>query len=293
MNVSMARRLLFGLFLIGLGAVFLAGQLGYVRIEPTELAPTYWPVILIVIGLSGLVGQLNSRGNGSLVWNLFLIALGVGFLLKNLGYLNMGFYEFIKLLIPVFIIMIGIRMIVKPGVKANTQQTKDYTYKYEYKYEPAQPAQVTAPESNQQPSFAETAHHHGAPPAWTNGENRSGFIGDLYLGQDYWDLKPMNVSHFIGDTIIDLTKAQIPFGETGLNVSAFIGDIKVFVPNDVDVEFHVNSSSFIGDITVFNRRESGFLRSMLEESPGFANADKKIRLQCSLFIGDIHVQRVG
>ena len=29
----------------------------------------------------------------------------------------------------------------------------------------------------------------------------------------------MNISHFIGDTVLDLTKAQIPAGETRLHIS--------------------------------------------------------------------------
>lgn len=42
--------------------------------------------------------------------------------------------------------------------------------------------------------------------------NKSAFIGDLYMGQEVFSLKPMNISAFIGDTVIDLTKAQIPYG---------------------------------------------------------------------------------
>ena len=103
----------------------------------------------------------------------------------------------------------------------------------------------------------------------------------------------MNISHFIGDTIIDLTKAQVPIGETKLNISAFIGDVKVFIPNDMDIELSVSSSSFLGDSHIFKKRESGFLRSMKEETKDFGQADKQIKLQVSLFIGDINVQRVG
>jgi lia operon protein LiaF len=122
---------------------------------------------------------------------------------------------------------------------------------------------------------------------------RSNFIGDIHLGQEYWQLEPTNVSHFIGDTIIDLTKANIPFGETKLTVSAFIGDVKVFVPNDIQLEISVSASAFIGDMKVMDRYESGLFRNMKYDSLHYSEADKKINLTVSMFIGDITVKRVG
>lgn len=297
MNTNLARRFFIGLCLIGLGLFFLAGQLNLIEMDFRYLVSTYWPVVLIVMGGAGLISMGKHQGSGGWMWNLFMVLLGVGFLLRNLNIWVMDLGDYIKLLIPFFIILFGIRMIFKSDHKSSNYASNSYSYKYEYKYDggaadagsmpPPPPHAGAAPPPYQE---YETQSHSSS---WTAGENRSGFIGDLYLGQDYWELKPMNVSHFIGDTIIDLTKAQIPFGETRLNVSSFIGDVTVFVPNDIDVAFSVNSSSFLGDIKVFDRKESGFLRSMTEETQGYPYADKKIRLQCSLFIGDIHVQRVG
>lgn len=127
-----------------------------------------------------------------------------------------------------------------------------------------------------------------APP-----QNKSGFIGDVYLGQDYWELTPLNISHFIGDTSLDLTKASIPMGETRINISAFIGDVKVFIPNDLDVEISVTTSSFIGDMNVLERREDGIMRSMNYRTPYYQEGDQKINLHVSMFIGDIVVKKMG
>jgi lia operon protein LiaF len=123
--------------------------------------------------------------------------------------------------------------------------------------------------------------------------DRSNFIGDIHLGHDYWELEPMNVSHFIGDTVIDLTKAHIPYGETKLNVSTFIGDVKVFVPNDAQVEISVTASAFIGDMKVFERLEEGMFRHLKYDTKHYSEADKKINLTVSMFIGDVFITRVG
>jgi lia operon protein LiaF len=124
-------------------------------------------------------------------------------------------------------------------------------------------------------------------------EHRSGFITDIKIGNEYFELKPMNVSLFIGDTVIDLTRARIPVGETKINISTFIGDVKIYLPNDLDLEVCVVSSSFLGDSHVLDRREGGLFRNVTMTTPGYHEAEKRLRIHVSVFIGDLTVQRVG
>lgn len=142
-------------------------------------------------------------------------------------------------------------------------------------------------------------HVHGRHDRmeWWNGDpnvqTRSGFIGDIYVGHDYWELKPMNISHFIGDTVLDLTKAQIPYGETRIHISSFIGDVKVFLPNDFETGVNVVTSAFVGDVAVLDRKEGGIFKNMNVETPYFQENEKKIKLIVSTFIGDVRVTKVG
>jgi len=142
-------------------------------------------------------------------------------------------------------------------------------------------------------------HHHRHHDEWDGHDhdggkiNRSSFIGDIHLGRDYFQLKPTNLSQFIGDTVLDLTNAHIPYGETKINISAFIGDIKVYVPDDTDLGISVNTSSFIGDMSVLNESRSGFMSSFQTKTPFYKEARKKIRINVSAFIGDIKVNKVG
>ncbi|OAS16924.1 cell wall-active antibiotics response protein LiaF [Paenibacillus oryzisoli] len=123
--------------------------------------------------------------------------------------------------------------------------------------------------------------------------HRHGFIGDVHLGQEAWELKPVQISHFIGDSVIDLTRASIPRGETTIHVTAFIGDVKIFIPNDMDVEVRVMASSFIGDMKVLDRRESGFLRNIRTQTSHYEEAEHKIVVTTSMFIGDITIKKIG
>ena len=113
------------------------------------------------------------------------------------------------------------------------------------------------------------------------------------LGQEAWELKPIQISHFIGDSVIDLTRASIPRGETTIHVTAFIGDVKIFIPNDMDVEVRVMASSFIGDMKVLDRRESGFLRNIRTQTSLYEEAEHKIIVTTSMFIGDITIKKIG
>ncbi|MBP1993466.1 lia operon protein LiaF [Paenibacillus eucommiae] len=124
-------------------------------------------------------------------------------------------------------------------------------------------------------------------------QHKSSFIGDVHLGKEPWELKPLAISQFIGDTVIDLTRASIPMGETKISVSAFIGDVKIFIPNDMDVEVKVNSSSFIGDMKIMDRRESGMMRHLNMQTSQYDEASRKIVLTTSMFIGDVIVKKIG
>ncbi|MNI46619.1 hypothetical protein D3C73_1010920 [compost metagenome] len=122
---------------------------------------------------------------------------------------------------------------------------------------------------------------------------KSSFIGDVHLGQQPWELTPMVISHFIGDTIIDLTRAAIPSGETSLTVSAFIGDVKIFIPNDMDIEVKVTANSFIGDMNILDRRENGMFRHLNTQTSYYDEAECKLVVTTSMFIGDVIVKKIG
>ncbi len=145
--------------------------------------------------------------------------------------------------------------------------------------------------------------HHAAHDQYNKGydeygydektEERSSFIGDVHIGKDYFELKPMNISHFIGDTMLDLTRAQIPYGTTRINVSAFIGDVKVFIPSGVEVSFKAEGNSFIGDMDILNRRADGMMNRLNGETSEADSTGKRVEITVNVFVGDIRINRVG
>lgn len=352
MNGNFAGRLFTGLIVITVGLFFLLRQLGvapFENISIGELFSTYWPCILMYFGAVQLLGGRFQGGSGW--WGAVMLLVGFVFLGNNLDWFTWSIGDIVPFMIPIVVIIAGLRMIWKPAKpKRKSPPEEEWTSYRPFGNEtgaevpPAPPLHPdpTAPplpgkeELREDPRAKETYgreagqgyagpkpqgmshasyehagnegkpgkkkdcrnHGHREHVEWWNHNdpnviNRSGFIGDIHMGQDYWELKPMNISHFIGDTVLDLTKADIPYGETKVHISSFIGDVKVYVPNDYDLGIQVVSSAFIGDVKVLGQKEGGIFTNVNAKSPRYSESDKKIKLIVSTFIGDTRVIKVG
>jgi len=106
----MRGRYFVGFILIMLGAGFLLDQMEIIRFG--ELLGTYWPLILIIAGLLGLLESRSSK-----VGNLILLSLGI---ILQLNRLDMITGDIFKFFFPVVLIIIGINIIFSKGVKTHS-----------------------------------------------------------------------------------------------------------------------------------------------------------------------------
>ncbi|WP_379133074.1 cell wall-active antibiotics response protein LiaF [Paenibacillus sp. sgz500958] len=368
-----------GLVLIGIGVMFLLRQIGYADFSIGYVFTTYWPAILIIMGLQRLLATEDYSSKGSSFFGgMIFLAIGVYFLGRNLEWFDFSAGDFFKLFLPVMLIGGGLYVIFKPrhsgpptppvppmppmpptppfysSDKENLhvqppkplESTLDEQFEQKFGKLPGdQENSASEPVSGrktnwesylskdqpEEQSSEQHGTHYTAQSRWQEKQerherrhrermerhahrhshrhgrfndyeesdghrdstNRSAFIGDIHMGREHFQLKHTNLSQFIGDTVLDLTNAQIPYGETKINISAFIGDIKVYVPNDMDLGISVNSSSFIGDMEILDQSRSGFMSSVQCKTPYYKEAGKKVRINVSAFIGDIKVKTVG
>jgi len=102
------RQSLWGAFVLGLG-IFSLGMIlmldNFGVIDGSPLVP-YWPVLLIVVGVSHLVGRSSGRKLG---WGLSWIAVGAIILLNNLGVIAVG----IEALWPVILVILGANLVFR------------------------------------------------------------------------------------------------------------------------------------------------------------------------------------
>jgi len=98
-----------------------------------------------------------------------------------------------------------------------------------------------------------------------------------------------DISHIIGDVELNLVGTQLKSGINKLKISMLIGDVKIVIPDGMAVS--ASCSVAFGDIRVFDRKEDGIFLTVRHNTPDYDTAEKKLRISCSAFIGDIVIVR--
>lgn len=105
-----------------------------------------------------------------------------------------------------------------------------------------------------------------------------------------WEVAPEEFWFFVADYTLDFTKATIPPGETLLRMNGFVGDIDLYVPQDVGVSIHTTAF-----VTSLKPPESGEETSILAgaewKSDDYKAAERRIRLETTTFVSDITIRR--
>lgn len=96
----MSGRIIVGAIFIGLGFGVLLDQLDVIHFS--QIISTWWPLILVIIGIV----QLFSRTNSSVISGLIFIAVGIMFLLHTLFEMNV-----MKFMFPFIFIVVGLSII--------------------------------------------------------------------------------------------------------------------------------------------------------------------------------------
>ncbi|HSN57640.1 MAG TPA: DUF5668 domain-containing protein [Candidatus Sulfomarinibacteraceae bacterium] len=103
---------LWGAFALGVG-VFAIGMIlildNFGVLDAGGLAP-FWPLLLVVLGLSHLVPPTSIRRAG---WGLSWIAVGAIILLRNLGVIAVG----LEVLWPVVLVILGGSLLLRPALR--------------------------------------------------------------------------------------------------------------------------------------------------------------------------------
>ncbi|PKM51281.1 MAG: hypothetical protein CVV02_07950 [Firmicutes bacterium HGW-Firmicutes-7] len=105
--MNLKPRITLGFFIITIGVVFMLDVLDI--IDAVQVSYNYWPLILIILGVFTLVDKNSSTFLGGI-----FILVGIYF---QLNLLDLEIFNRIKLddfILPVIIIIIGVRVLVKP-----------------------------------------------------------------------------------------------------------------------------------------------------------------------------------
>ncbi|MCU1339301.1 MAG: putative transrane protein [Bryobacterales bacterium] len=96
--------MIIGIGIIAVGVLFLLRNVGILYFDDIW---RYWPVILIVVGISRLA---NPHSASSVIRGLIIGGIGAIFLLRNLGYIYGNIWEYVW---PAVLIAVGLSILVK------------------------------------------------------------------------------------------------------------------------------------------------------------------------------------
>jgi predicted membrane protein len=95
---------------------------------------------------------------------------------------------------------------------------------------------------------------------------------------------------FIVDGAYDLTKYDVPPGETIIRGFSFISDIEIFAPADLGVA--ITGNSFVTEFKLDGGEEETYFLSPFQwKSDGYKMAERQVRFELTQFIGDIKLRR--
>jgi predicted membrane protein len=129
------------------------------------------------------------------------------------------------------------------------------------------------------------------PPGQFGDEAISWGLGDYRPDLKGKQVQRAEFSHGLGDFDLDLQQAVIPEGENFVRVSHGLGDLAIVIPRDVPVR--VKASAGLGNVFVLGKRSEGFGPQVNFQSDDYAAAARKLSIDASVGLGDVHVMRAG
>ncbi|MFO7951946.1 MAG: cell wall-active antibiotics response protein [Bacillota bacterium] len=121
------------------------------------------------------------------------------------------------------------------------------------------------------------------------GGGRFAFMGGAEVGGSRpWKLESGSYFAFMGGIEMDLTAAELPEGETLIDLTAIMGGIEVKIPKDMPVIFE--GSVVLGGVTFIDQEDGGIIGGRKIEHNLEERTTKYVRLQGRAMMGGIEVK---
>ncbi|WP_024288546.1 LiaI-LiaF-like domain-containing protein [Cellulomonas sp. KRMCY2] len=114
MNRRPLQQVVLGILIVAVGVAALLGALDIVDVSLGEILGTWWPMAIIVVGFTSLLGTPRAW-----IGPVGVIAVGTFLMLSNLGLVEVDVWE---LLWPVAIILVGLSLITRFGSHGTDEQ---------------------------------------------------------------------------------------------------------------------------------------------------------------------------
>ena len=123
-------------------------------------------------------------------------------------------------------------------------------------------------------------------------ERTHGFgVGDVRFGEEPFNLGDKTYEMGVGRLSVDLTAVAIPSGETAVRAWVGVGSLQIRLPSALAVD--IEAAAGMGALNILGQKSEGFGRELRVTSPEYAQAERRVRLDLDVGIGEIVVRRAG
>ena len=251
-----------------IGIMLLLVNLGVISLEIKEYFVTYYPVLIVLLGLKWLIDSVVF-GKNVLFISLVLVVFGSLLLLDRLDVLVFEFQMIWKLW-PLLFIYFGLRLFIKK------RPIKLTVTKGEYDFDLFSNGEVN--------EFSEGVERESSP------QKRIITIGELKMNKPNWAVEPLTLKTVVGDYYFDFSKAYIPDKETKIRIKGVVVDLKMLIPEDLPIR--IETSVKMGKIRVFDESSQGKKCRIFYESANYDSATRKLDIELDLKIGDVRIDRI-
>ncbi|MFA9555966.1 cell wall-active antibiotics response protein LiaF [Evansella sp. AB-rgal1] len=116
------------------------------------------------------------------------------------------------------------------------------------------------------------------------------FFGTQKTDEAPYQWRDINIHGGFGDRVIDLSNTVLP-DDSVISIRHFIGNIKIYVPYEVEVT--VLHSSVFGRATIFHNQHASLLnQTMTYRTENYDSTTPRVKIVTSVLSGDIEVKRI-
>lgn len=112
-------------------------------------------------------------------------------------------------------------------------------------------------------------------------------LGDVNK-KGVWQVGHHEIWLLVGSTRLDFTNAEFIEGEGKIKLFGFVNEIKLILPEDVGLRFE--SIAFVSEFRGSEGKQERILNSLVYETPGFENAEKRVQIQSLGFVAETQIK---
>ncbi len=290
------------LFILG-GGLFILSNMGVIPSDASLLFETYWPSLIILASLVMVIDTILKKYKPKKTFNHIYFAFCVfvtGFVLQNekLDFVDVKGVDLWEVIIALVLVYIGIKLIF-----FKSHGIHGHGVKIEVDSDGTGFKDVGSDDKDNEDEDEDEDHSSETKSGRKDSAKRKGvfvsaggereqFVGDMRLGDSAWAPESGSYSVNIGDMHVNFTTAIFSEGETEIDLSCWVGEIDIIIPDDLPVDMLMESN--VGEVVFSGHAEkSGITNNVIKyRSEGYDEAPKKLKLRASLNIGSIKVTKV-